>query len=494
MKQTLLIETIMGQTRLAVVEDGRLCELYIDRPGSACEAGDIFLGRVENVLPGMNAAFVDIGAEKNGFLCASDVPAAALGDAALAERIGRERIEARVRPGQEILVQVTKEQSGAKGPRLNSHATLPGRLMVLMPGVSYVGVSRKIADEAERARLRQIGIELMGDGGDGMILRTAAQGASEEEIAAERDALCAAWSDIAIRAGRSAAPKLLHAENDLELLAVRDLLGEDTEALWTEGGALCERIKALASDRAPRWADRVRAHEGTVPLFDLFRVDEQLDKALQKYVWLKNGGSLVIEETEALTVIDVNTGKYTGRRDAEETVFQNNCEAAREVMRQIRLRNISGIIVVDFIDMKDARHREALLDALRCEARRDRNRVSVVGITPLGLVEMTRKKQRLPLDRQLLHKCSDCGGNGAVPSHETAARRIVRDLWRRRRSGQDNAILAEAPEAVCGWLKTIGAPAGGATYALPRSDLRAGEYRLSPADEGALPKGAIRLK
>ena len=494
MKHTLLMENVMGQTRLAVIEEGRLCELYVERPGSESLTGNIYLGRVENVLPGMNAAFVDIGTGKNGFLCASDVPAVAQGDAALAERLGSSRIEKLVRPGQEILVQVSKMQAGAKGPRLSSHIALPGRLMVLLPGVRYLGVSRKIADESERVRLREIGSDLMGQRDLGLILRTASQGVSRENISAEYENLCDAWREIELHARHAAAPKCIHSANSLALQAVRDRLDGDTEALWIDGAALHERVTGLGEALAPRWADRIRLHEGDVPLFDLYRVDEQLDKAMQKYVWLKSGGSLVIEQTEAMTVIDVNTGKYTGQRDAEETVFKANCEAAREIMRQIRLRDLGGIIVVDFIDMKDAHNRDALLDILRDEARRDRNRIGVVGITPLGLVEMTRKKLRQPLEKQLMHTCSDCGGNGVMPSHETTARKIERDIWRRRRTGQSAAVLVEAAEPVCGWLKTIGAPEGGAVYALPRSGMRAGEYKLSPADESALPEGAKRLK
>lgn len=494
MKQTLLMENVMGQTRLAVIEDGALCELYVERPGLENQAGGIYLGRVENVLPGMNAAFVDIGLEKKGFLCAGDLPAAAQGDDALAKELGGARIEKRVRPGQEIPVQVVKIPSGTKGPRLSNHIALPGRLMVLLPGVRYVGVSRKIQDEAERTRLREIGASAMGDKDMGMILRTASKDASPDAVAAEYDNLCALWRDIEIKARGAIAPKRLYSGNSLEHQAIRDRLCGDVDVLWADGDGLCERLRFLGQILAPQWLDRIRPHCGTTPLFDLYRVDEQLDRAMQKYVWLKSGGSLVIEETEALTVVDVNTGKYTGKRDAEETVFRNNCEAAREIMRQLRLRDLGGIIVVDFIDMKGTAHREALLELLREEARRDQNRVCVVGITPLGLVEMTRKKLRPPLSRQLMHTCSDCGGNGVVPSHETAARRIIRDIWRRRRTGQDNAVLVEAAAPVCGWLKTIGAPEGGTVYVRPCGDMAAGEYRLSPADESALPEGTKRLK
>ncbi len=484
----------MGQSRLAVIEDGALCELYIERPDTSNLAGNIYIGRVENVLPGMNAAFVDIGIGKNGFLCAGDIPAVARDDASLAERIGRGRIERLVRPGQELLVQVVKPQTGEKGPRLSSHITLPGRLMVIMPGMKHVGVSRKIDDGAARERLYGIGEQLSGSTGPGIILRTAAETAKEDAIASEYGYLTELWQQVQRRAEHIAAPKLIHSDADIALHTVRDMFSEEVDALWIDDAALYDRVMQLAAAHAPAWADRVRQHVGSIPLFDIYRVDAQAEKALGKFVWLKNGGSLVIEQTEALTVIDVNTGKFTGGHDPEETLFRHNCAAALEVMRQLRLRDLGGIIVVDFIDMQREEHKSALLDVLRDEARRDRNHVNVVGMTALGLVEMTRKKTRQPLCRQLMHTCSDCGGNGYVPSHETTARRIVRDLWRRRRNGETGPILVQAAEPVCGWLRTIGAPEGGGVYVCPVGKAGASDYSLSPADEAALPDGAKKLK
>ena len=494
MKQTLLMESVLDETRLAVVEDGRLCELYIERPDSEDIAGSIFLGCVENALPGMNAAFVDIGLSKNGFLSADDIPPQLPNDRALTDAIrrsGRGRLPGK---GSQVLVQVTKAQPGQKGPRLSGSISLPGRSMVLMPDVAYVGVSRRIADDGERARLRDIGRRLMQAQGSGMILRTAAAGLGEEALCAEYERLSVLWDDIRRRAAHAAAPSLLFSDGSLVRRAARDMLSGGTDAMWVDDRRLYEEVLAQAEMLAPEWADRIRLHEGDIPLFDLYRVDSQADKALEKYVWLNGGGSLVIEQTEALTVVDVNTGKFTGKRALEQTVLANNCEAAREVMRQLRLRDIGGIVIVDFIDMSDDAHRQQLLDVLREEAARDRNRVSVADITSLGLVEMTRKRVRQPLSRLLTHTCSDCGGNGVVPSHETTARRIAREIWRRRRAGEANPILVEAAAPVCGWLRTLGAPAGGAAYACQRDDLPAGEYRLSPADDAHLPEHAKLLK
>jgi len=482
MKQVLLMERVMDQTRLAVVEDNRLCEMYIQRPNGENQSGNIYLGRVENVLPGMNAAFVDIGMEKKGFLAAGDIRLFSQGDRALSTALGKARIEQLVRPGQDVLVQAIRSQPGAKGPRLSCHITLPGRTMVLLAGVKYVGVSKKIGDAGERARLREVGLSLVGDGADGVILRTAAQGQDEAALRAEFASLKAQWAEMKRRARYTIAPKLVHDDNDLALQAVRDMLTQDVEALWTDDEACHDRMTALAKAMTPGLADRIRLHTGETPLFDLYRVDSQLDKALERYVWLKSGASLVIDETEALTVVDVNSGKNTGRRDADDTILAVNCEAARELMRQLRLRDTSGMIVVDFIDMRREGDSEKLMDVLRECAAIDRNRTRVVDITALGLVELTRKRVRQSLSRQLTHTCSACGGNGVVPSHEATARRALRELWRRRRAGDATALRLEGAPAVCGILKKIGMPEGGAVQLSPAEAMGAGEYRFTPME------------
>lgn len=490
MKQTILMEALRGETRMAVIEDDRLCELYVDRPGADDAIGSIYLGRVENVLPGMNAAFVDIGMEKNGFLYAGDIHA---GDPAIQRRLDGLRIEGLVRPGQELLVQVVKAQSGQKGHRVSSHLTLPGRTLVLLPEVRYVGVSRKIADADERQRLRAAADALVRDTGMGLIVRTAAAGLPEGALKREFDALCAQWRDIRTRAAVATAPKKVFSNTNLILKCVRDRLNGDVDAVWADGGGLYDDLRACAEALAPEWADSIRRYDGEMPLFDLYRVDAQLDKALRKYVWLKSGGSLVIEETEAMTVIDVNTGKFTGKRDLEETLFRLNCEAAEEIVRQLRLRDVGGIVIVDFIDMKDPADNERLLELLRALAKTDQSRLSVVGMTGLGLIELTRKKARRPLSKQLLHTCPACGGDGMTPSHETTARRVVREVWRRRRRGEMNPVLITAEAPVVKRLKAIGMPEGGAVYAV-KGEQKPGEYDISPADEARLPEQCKRLK
>lgn len=485
MKRVLLMESLCGETRLAAVEDGRLCELYVERPGGDDVTGSIYLGRVENVVPGMNAAFVDIGQEKNGFLYAGDIQIA---DKSLSEKLNALRIEKLARPGKEMLVQVVKAQSGQKGHRLSCHVTLPGRLMVLLTDVAYIGVSRKITDSAERDRLRGTVRTLTDGSGMGAIIRTAAANATQEALEAEWQSLVGQWRDIQIWAEHGFAPKQVYANTSLVLRCVRDLLDDTVDAVWADGRALYDELIARADDPS-----KIRLHDSPTPLFDLYRVDAQLDKALRKYVWLKSGGSLVIEQTEAMTVVDVNTAKFTGKKDLEDTLFRLNCEAAEELVRQLRLRDVGGIIIVDFIDMKGAENNARLLDTLRTLAKSDRGRLNVVGMTGLGLIELTRKKERKPLSQQLLHICSTCGGDGMTPSHETTARRIAHELWRRRRGGEDNPIIVTACPEVAGWLKTLGNPAPGAVYVLPDPASPPGAYTFAPADENHLPEKAKSL-
>ena len=486
MNRTLLIERVMDETRLAVIEEGQLMELYVQRPDAENLTGNIYLGRVERVLPGMNAAFVDLGLEKRGFLAAEDASTSASAREGLP-------IDKLLRPGQEVLCQVVKAGYGSKGPRLTCSVTLPGRRMALLGGVRSVGVSKKIGDADERERLHGIGTALMGEGGSGLILRTAAEGASEELLGEEYARLIERWHALRNTAEHASAPKLLHDDNALYLRAIRDKLGPRVDALWADGEALYRQMIDAASTLAGEWRNRIKLHTAETPLFDLWRVDAQADKALQKYVWLKSGGSLVIEETEALTVVDVNTGKNVGKHDAQDTIYKLNCEAAVELLRQLRLRDIGGIVVVDFIDMKSEAQKQALLDLLGELAKNDDTRVNIAGITQLGLVELTRKKERQSLSRQLLHICSDCGGNGKVPSHETTARRLVHDMWRRRRSGDASPLLIEADAKVYGWVKTIGAPPGGPTYARAKVGMAAGDYAISPVDEAALPPNTVKL-
>ncbi len=491
MKKELLLETVAGQTRLAVIEDGQLCELYYERPGSEKLSGNLYLGRVQNILPGMNAAFVDIGLDKNAFLYAGDIP---IESDELAGHMKQARIEKMIRPGQEILVQVIKEPGGTKGCRISRHVTVPGRVSVLLPTVSYAGVSKKIDDPAERDRLHAIASKLIEGTGMGMIVRTAGEGADAEALERDYRAACDLWKVVEQKAKHTQAPRLIHSDGSLALRVVRDMLDETVDAVRVDDAVLLDEEKNLCRTLAPEYEGRILKHNGETTLFDVFRVDAQADKRMGRHVWLKSGGSLVIDETEAMTVIDVNTGKFVGNKSFAETVFKLNCEAAREIAKLLRLRDLGGIIIIDFIDMDSAAYREQLLELLRELMASDSNRTNVIGFTSLGLVEMTRKKVRRPITKQLMHICSDCGGFGLVPSYETTARRCVRDLWVKKRQGFEGTLLVEACEGVAGWMKTIGAPEGVRAFVHVNSEISPSEYSISPAGETGIPSGSKLLK
>ena len=459
----LLLERVQNQTRLAVLENRRLCEIHYERGSQAKLAGNIYAARVQNVLPGMNAAFVDIGLRKNGFLYAGDICFDTRDQQELKDRLESARIEKMLRPGQSIVVQVVKEPGGSKGPRVSGSITLPGRLSVLLPTIRYAGVSKKITDPAERDRLFAIAQRLSETHGAGVIIRTAGEGASQEQIENDYQRLLRMWADVEKRAKHSAQPRLIQADGDLALRAVRDMLDDSVSAIRTDDALLYDELCHWARTLTPEYADRISLHEGEMPLFDLMRVDHQLEQAFGRIVHLKSGGNLVIDETEAMTVIDVNTAKFTGKKSLSETIFRLNCEAAEEIARQLRLRDLGGIVLIDFIDMDAPQEREALLEHLRQALRNDRNRTNVLGMTALGLVEMTRKKARQPLNKLLMRDCSACLGSGREWTHESVAYQAVRELWRRRRAGDTTAYVIRTGEKVAGWIDTIGLPEGGRT-------------------------------
>lgn len=459
MKREIILERMQGQSRMAVLEDGRLCEIYYERATGAKLAGNIYAGRVQNILPGMNAAFVDIGLKKNGFLYAGDIGLDLRGQQELQARLEGARIEKMLRPGQMIVVQVVKEPGGSKGPRISGNLSMPGRLCVLLPTIAYAGVSKKIADDGERNRLHEIAMDLIRESGRGVILRTAAEGASRDEIAADYRRLTDQWLRIETAARHSVNPRLIQNDGSLALRAVRDLLDEGVDGVCTDDPDLYRELCQNARLLAPTLEERISLQEGQTPLFDLKRIDHQLEKAFERHVYLKSGGTLVIDETEAMTVIDVNTAKFTGKKDLQETIFRLNCEAADEIARQLRLRDLGGIIIVDFIDMEGEEHKQALLEHLRAQLKNDRNRTNVLGMTALGLVEITRKKVRRPLSRQLMRDCTHCLASGREWTHETVAYRAAREIWRRRRMGDTTAYCIRTGEKVGGWLQTIGTDA-----------------------------------
>lgn len=483
MKKEILIDREKGLTRVAILEDEELCEFYLEREGAEKLAGNIYKGRVQNVLRGMQAAFVDIGTGKNAFLYLGDEgpdkrDLAFPGQEALVPAARQERVVA----NQDLLVQVVKEPDGTKGARLSTHITLPGRYVVLAPQMDYVGVSRRIAQEGERQRLKAEA-ERVKPAGMGLIVRTAAEGRSGEDFLEDVRELTALWEQIVgrVRAGR--APCCVHRDEDLITRTLRDLLTGDVDRIVLADAGEAERVRDALGVFAPALSERVDCYAGGLPLFDAYRIESRLEKALQKKVWLRNGGYLYIEATEALTVIDVNTGKFVGSRDLQDTVFRLNCEAAREIARQVRLRDIGGIIVIDFIDMQSEENRQKLVEVLREAFRRDRNKVNVAGLTSLGLVEMTRKRMRTPLSAGLQRACPCCGGTGRVLQPEHTARRALRDVRRLRASGTEGEIVLSANAEVLGAARAL-APAGG-VYLQPDARKGPNDFHVETKPKGS---------
>jgi ribonuclease G len=421
MKQ-LLVSRDSLETRVALLEEGRLAELYLERASRPSLVGNIYKGRVENVLAGMDAAFVDIGLERNGFLHVDEVvvPEAAAGRS--------RKITNLLQGGKELLVQVTREAMGGKGARLTTQLGLAGRYVVYLPQAATSGVSRRL-DEEERERLRGICKELR-PGTGGLIVRTAAEGADGTAIARDLRFLQRVWAGVERRALESRAPSLVYTEAELAVRAVRDLLGPEFGSVLVDDERLQRRLVNYLRAVAPELAEQVGLYEEATSLFGRFGLEEEARKALARRVELPSGGHIVIDHTEAMTVIDVNTGRYVGRRFLEDTTLKTNLEACREIVRQLRLRDIGGIIVIDFIDMTARANREAVLTALEAELAQDRTKTYVVEISPLGLVEMTRQNVTRGLREVMTGPCPVCRGEGRVISEDSA----VIDVERRLRS------------------------------------------------------------
>jgi len=449
MYKEIVINAGAEETRAALLEENELVELYIERPISQRVVGNIYKGKVENVLPGMQAAFVDIGLERNAFLYIDDaLPPRNGEDDDDYEDVKNLSIKDVLNEGQEILVQVVKEPIGAKGARVSRHITLPGRYLVLMPMVDYVGVSRRIQDDEERSRLRRLAEKVRPEG-TGLIVRTVAEGHNERDLAHDVDFLVKLWDRIQNRAKNTRAPALLHRDLGLVFRIVRDMFTEDVNKLVVDSRHEYDRIMELLDFISPSLKGRVSLFKNkNQAIFDYYGLEAEIDKALKRRVWLKCGGDIVIDQAEALTAIDVNTGKYVGSTNLADTVLKTNLEAAREIARQLRLRDIGGIIVIDFIDMESHRHRQKVLQALEESLRRDRTKAHILGITELGLVEMTRKKVRQGLDQTLQKQCPYCEGRGKVLSEETMARRVRREIRRILRQSTSDAILIEVHPSV----------------------------------------------
>jgi len=433
----MVVRSKFDRIQIGVLEDGVLVEHYVAKAADASLIGNVYLGRVQNVLPSMEAAFVDIGRGRNAVLYSGEVDWDAAAENSAEGKSQARRIELALKPGDKVLVQVTKDPVGHKGARLTSQVSLPGRYLVYVPNGSMNGISRKLPD-TERARLKKILKEVLPEN-VGVIVRTAAEGATEEQLTLDVNRLTAQWAAISEALEHVQAPALLHSEPDLLVKIVRDVFNEDFDSLIIDGADAEATISTYLKQVAPDLVDRVKTYEGTVDSFDEYRITEQIEKALDRKVWLPSGGSLVIDRTEAMTVVDVNTGKFVGSGgNLEETVTKNNLEAAEEIVRQLRLRDIGGIIVVDFIDMVLESNRDLVLRRLVESLSRDRTKHQVAEVTSLGLVQMTRKKLGLGLIESFSEPCETCAGRGIIVHHDpvTKHRQSVQPEIRRSRGGR----------------------------------------------------------
>jgi ribonuclease G len=432
MTRELVVSTTPRETRVALLEDGAVAELFIEREAHRGIVGSIYKGRVTRVLPGMQSAFVDLGLERDAFLHAADVfeelPENLL-SAEEQEAARQAPIEERLHEGQEVIVQVLKEPMGTKGARITSHVSLPGRYLVLMPTVEHVGVSRKITDDDERRRLKSILKEFRQErGGGGLIARTAGQGREGEAFLRDGRFLSRTWDEVRALAERHRAPTLLYREPSLLERLLRDLLSEDVAQIRLDNEREFQKTLEFVRALEPALASRVRLHQGPAGLMEEAGVTAELERALRSKVWLPSGGYIVINQTEALVAVDVNTGRFVGKNHLEETLLKANLDAVREIVRQIRLRDLGGIIVVDFIDMEERKSRREVMRALEQELRRDRSPTKMLSVNEFGLVILTRKRVKQSLERLLMQPCPYCSGSGQVKSVATVCTEIYEEV------------------------------------------------------------------
>lgn len=458
----LLINVEGHQTRVALIEDGQLTELYIERKKERHLLGNIYKGRVTRVLPGMQAAFVDIGSEKSGFLFVTDMcmdmfpwknmEGSIVEDliqeegeleleAGEQDRPSRESpIEDLLKEGQEVMVQVSKEPVGLKGPRLTCHVSLAGRHLVLMPTMHHVGVSKRIEDPAERQRLKEL-VASLRKNSYGYIVRTASEGIEEVKLKKEMEFLLSLWENIRSKMERQGAPRLLYSELSVSLRAVRDIFTMEVDRLTIDSKEEYKNIMDFIETFAPSLKHSVELYEDEKPLFEAYGIEHEINRALHKKVWLKSGGYIVIEPTEALTAIDVNTGSYIGKKNLEDTIFKTNMEAAKEIAYQLRLRNIGGIIVIDFIDMQSDTNRQKLVEAFKEFLKKDKAKTTISPISNLGLLEMTRKRTRQSLYSAMTEACPYCEGKGFVKSKAAIAGEIFKAIQEEARLNYTSEVI-----------------------------------------------------
>jgi len=447
MSEEILINVTPQETRIAVVENGVLQEVHVERARRRGLVGNIYKGRISRVLPGMQAAFVDIGLQRTAFLHASDIvnqPA----EWATGEERRSGVIADLVKEGQEVTVQVIKDPLGTKGARLTTHITLPSRYLVLMPTARNVGISQKIEGEVERQRLKEIVIGLAGEEGGGYIVRTAAEEADAEALRADMEYLRKLWESVRERATSAGPGSVVYEDLPLVLRALRDLVDVDIEKVRVDSRENYKKALSFAQQFVPQVAPRIEYYPGERPIFDLYGIEDEIQKALERRVLLKSGGYLIIDQTEAMTTIDVNTGAYVGHRTLEETIFKTNLEAAQAIARQLRLRNLGGIIIIDFIDMLEEDHKRQVLAALEKNLELDRTKSHISEVSALGLVQMTRKRTRESLEHVLCAPCPTCQARGSLKTPETVCYEIFRELLREARQFDVQQYLVLASQEV----------------------------------------------
>ena len=444
MSEEILVNVNPRETRAALLENGVLQEVFIERASRRGITSNIYKGRVQRVLPGMQAAFVDIGLERTAFLHASDIISHLREPGVETDPEREAQIRELISEGQDILVQVVKDPLGTKGARLTTFVTMPSRYLVHLPFGQGVGVSARIEDEDERQRLRGILEDISADRPGGWIVRTAAEQAPRDALRADMLFLEKLWEAVDAQGRRSAAGTLVHADLDLPLRLLRDMLAPRVERVRVDNSREFARMKRFAASFIPEMEPKIEEYSEPRPIFDLYCVDDEIARALERRVPLKSGGYLVLDQTEAMTTIDVNTGAYVGHRNLEETIFRTNLEAAQAIARQVRLRNLGGIIIVDFIDMEEEDHRAQVLSALERALQNDHARNQITEVSRLGLVEMTRKRTRESLEHVLCQPCPTCQGRGSVKTPESVCYEIFRDVLRQARQFEFQELLVLA--------------------------------------------------
>lgn len=444
MPNELVVNTTSHETRIALIENGTIAELYIERSRVKGIVGNIYKGRVIRVLPGMQAAFVDVGMEKAAFLYVADVFEAiedfeTFMDGNDKKENGNDGdghplnpmhpIEELLQEGQEILVQVSKEPIGTKGARITAHISLPGRHLVYMPTVDHVGVSRRIENEEERERLKEI-VERIRPNSGGFIVRTVSEGKSEEDLVTDTQYLTTLWEDIVKKNESAHAPCLIHSDLDVTQKVMRDILSEDVDRIVVDSKPEYDKVVQFIATFMPKIRYSIELYEENEPIFDNFGLEVEISRALGRKVWLKSGGYIIIEQTEALTAVDVNTGRYVGKHNLEDTILKTNLEAVKEIAYQLRLRNIGGIIIIDFIDMEKEVNREKVFTALEEAMKADKSKTNILKMSELGLVEMTRKRVRESIGRLMCEPCPYCEGLGYIKSKVSVCQEIFRELRR----------------------------------------------------------------